>query len=138
MGFSQINKMEKDALKISGMHNGATPNVFRNAAKLRDDMTEPEMKLWEYLKTKPFGFKIRRQHPLAGYVLDFYCHKLRLLIEIDGGYHLTKEQKENDDERTKYIENLGITELRFTNNQVLQKYEDVITQINKRLRVGTL
>ena len=40
--------MEKDALKISGMHNGATPNVFRNAAKLRDDMTEPEMKLWEY------------------------------------------------------------------------------------------
>jgi len=138
VGFSQINKMEKDALKISGMHNGATPNVFRNAAKLRDDMTEPEMKLWEYLKTKPFGFKIRRQHPLAGYVLDFYCHKLRLLIEIDGGYHLTKEQKENDDERTKYIENLGITELRFTNNQVLQKYEDVITQINKRLRVGTL
>jgi len=130
--------MEKDALKISGMHNGATPNVFRNAAKLRDDMTEPEMKLWEYLKTKPFGFKIRRQHPLAGYVLDFYCHKLRLSIEIDGGYHLTKEQKEKDDERTKYIENLGITELRFTNNQVLQKYEDVITQINKRLRVGTL
>lgn len=130
--------MEKDALKISGMHNGATSNVFRNAAKLRDDMTEPEMRLWEYLKTKPFGFKIRRQHPLAGYVLDFYCHKLRLSIEIDGGYHLTKEQKEKDDERTKYIENLGITELRFTNNQVLQKYEDVITQINKRLRVGTL
>ena len=90
------------------------------------------------LKTKPFGFKIKRQHPLAGYVLDFYCHKLRLSIEIDGGYHLTKEQKEKDDERTKYIENLGITELRFTNNQVLQKYEDVITQINKRLCVGTL
>ncbi len=71
--------MEKDSLKISGMHDGATPKVSRNAAKLRDNMTESEKKLWEYLKTKPLGFKIRRQRPLAGYILDFYCHKFKII-----------------------------------------------------------
>ena len=45
--------MKKDPLKISGMHDGATPKVFRNAQKLRDSMTEPEKKVWSYLKTKP-------------------------------------------------------------------------------------
>ncbi|MEM6517631.1 MAG: DUF559 domain-containing protein, partial [Bacteroidota bacterium] len=80
--------MKKDPLKISGMHDSATPNIFKNAARLRSNMTEPKIKLWDYLKIKPKGFKFRRQHPIAGYVLDFYCHKLRLSIEIDGGYHL--------------------------------------------------
>ena len=63
--------MKKDELKISGMHDGATPSVFRNAQKLRDSMTEQEVKIWEFLKLKPMGYKLRRQHPLAGYVLDF-------------------------------------------------------------------
>ena len=125
--------MENDLLKISGMHCGATPKVFQNAAKLRDSMTDPEKNLWEYLRKKPLGFKFRRQHPLAGYVLDFYCHKLRLSIEIDGGYHLKKEQKEKDEERTEYLKNLGITEMRVTNNQVLRKFETVIENINDRL-----
>ena len=88
--------MKKDKLEITGMHDGATPSVFRNAAKLRASMTETEIILWEYLKTKPMSFKFRRQHPLAGYILDFYCHKLKLSIEIDGEYHLQKEQKEKD------------------------------------------
>jgi very-short-patch-repair endonuclease len=102
--------MKKDSLKKSGMHDGATPKVFKNAAKLRENMTQSEIRLWEYLKTKPFGYKFRRQHPIAGYVLDFYCHKLRLSIEVDGGYHLKKEQKEKDIERTAYLNSVGIIE----------------------------
>lgn len=86
--------MKNDDLNTSGMHNGATPSVFKNAAKLRASMTETEIRLRDYLRTKPIGFKFRRQHPISGYVLDFYCHKLRLSIEIDGGYHLQKEQIE--------------------------------------------
>ncbi len=70
---------------------------------------------------------------MAGYVLDFYCHKLRLSIEIDGSYHLKKEQKEKDEERTEYLKNFGITEMRITNNQVLRKLETVIENINNRL-----
>ena len=130
--------MKNDPLKILGMHGGTSPKVFQNAAKLRDNMTVSEKKLWGYLVTKPLGFTFRRQHPLAGYVLDFYCHKLRLSIEIDGNYHLKTEQKEKDEERTAYLKNLGITELRFTNDQVLQKFETVIENINNRLLAGIL
>ena len=54
--------MNNDPLKISGMHDGATPNIFKNAVKLRQNMTEPELMLWEYLRTKPLQFKFRRQH----------------------------------------------------------------------------
>jgi very-short-patch-repair endonuclease len=130
--------MEKDSFKISGMHDGATPSVFRNAAKLRASMTETEIIIWDYLKTKPMGFKFRRQHPISGYVLDFYCHKLILSIEIDGGYHLQKEQKEKDLERTNYLKRLEISEMRFTNDQVLNDYETIIEAINFKLRAGTL
>ncbi|MEM6517627.1 MAG: endonuclease domain-containing protein, partial [Bacteroidota bacterium] len=85
---------------------------------------------------KPKGFKFRRQHPIAGYVLDFYCHKLRLSIEIDGGYHLKKEQQEKDAERTAYLNEVGITEIRFTNDLVLNNFQEVIEQINIHLRMN--
>lgn len=111
------------------MHHGASPNVFRNAAKLRGSMTDTELKLWEYLRTKPDGIKFRRQHPIGGYVLDFYCHKLRLSIEIDGGYHLRPEQKVKDMERTSYLKDVGILEIRFANDDVLSKFEEVKTTI---------
>lgn len=101
-------------------------------------MTETELILWEYLKSKPMGFKFRRQHPISGYVLDFYCHQLRISIEIDGGYHLQKEQRVKDLERTNYLKSLGISEIRFTNEQVLNEYETVIKHINTALRAGAL
>jgi very-short-patch-repair endonuclease len=129
--------MKKDPLKISGMHDGATPKVFRNASKLRKNTTEAEIKLWEYLKTKPLGLKFRRQHPIAGFVLDFYCHKLKLSIEVDGGYHLKKEQKEKDIERTAYLNSVGIIEYRFTNQEILNQFDKSIELINSKLRVDT-
>lgn len=125
--------MSKDPLKISGMHDGASPKVFENAAKLRESMTDEEKLLWEYLKTRPMGFKFRRQHPIAGYVLDFYCHKLRLSIEIDGGYHLKIEQKKKDEERTNYLKQVGVSELRYTNKQVMKDFENVVQSIVEEL-----
>jgi hypothetical protein len=62
---------KKDPLQIEGMHYGATPKVFRNAARLRKNMTDSEKKLWAYLKSKPMGYKFRRQHPISRYILDF-------------------------------------------------------------------
>lgn len=130
--------MGKDKLKISGMHDDASPQIFKNAARLREDMTEPEKLLWEKLRLKPLGFKFRRQHPINKYVLDFYCHKLKLSIEIDGGYHLSREQREKDKERTETINELGIKEIRFTNNEVLVDIETVLSKIYSELRDGSL
>ncbi|RLD29825.1 MAG: hypothetical protein DRI75_01975 [Bacteroidetes bacterium] len=120
------------------MHDGATPKIFRNAAKLRFDMTEPEKLLWETLKTKPEGFKFRRQHPIKFFVLDFYCHKKRLSIEIDGGYHNNAEQKEKDNKKTTYLNGVGISEMRFTNTEVLDNIDSVMSKIIYKLLEDSL
>jgi very-short-patch-repair endonuclease len=128
--------MGKDELKNGGMHNYAPPVIFKNAARLRDTMTETEKLLWEKLRLKPMGFKFRRQHPINLYILDFYCHKLKLSIEIDGGYHLTKEQQLKDNERTKALNELGIKEIRFTDKDILENIEKVMSKIHEELRDG--
>ncbi len=103
------------------MHYGATPQIFHNARILRYRETQEEKILWEYLKGKPLGFKFRRQHPCGIYILDFYCHILKLSIEIDGGYHLKKEQIESD------------KELRFTNEQVNNQMPEIFKKIRSEL-----
>lgn len=127
---------ETDPLKRFGMHHDAKPEIFRNAAKLRENMTEAELKLWEFVRKKPLGYKFRRQHPIGVYVLDFYCHKLRISIEIDGDNHLNNEQKERDAERTTYLISLGITEYRLTNRDVLNDFDKTIEIVNGILRAG--
>ncbi len=116
------------------MHDGADAIIFENASKLRSRMTETESLLWERLKGKSLGFKFRRQHPINRYILDFYCHEQRLSVELDGNYHLNKEQALKDKERTGYLNSVGITELRFTNSDVLNDIEIVIKKINKELK----
>jgi len=99
-------------------------------------MTVAELRLWKYLKTKPEGFKFRRQHPIGCYVLDFYCHKLRLSIELDGAYHLSHSQKLKDAERTSYLTELGIVELRFSNEVIINELESWIEDFCEKLREG--
>ncbi len=122
--------MEKDWLKINGMHDGASPIIFAFAAKLRAEMTVPEKILWVYLKDKPMGFKFRRQHPIGRYVLDFYCHKKRLSIEIDGKNHDDLAQFVNDVERTGYLNRIGIKEIRFKNEDILHNIDKIKLSIN--------
>ena len=86
------------------MYKGAPPDSFAKAKFLRDNMTDAEKSLWEKLKdNKLKGFKFRRQHPIHIYIVDFYCHKLKLIIEIDGGYHDSKDQKLLDAERSELL-----------------------------------
>ncbi|OYX79721.1 MAG: hypothetical protein B7Y83_19215, partial [Flavobacteriales bacterium 32-34-25] len=67
------------------MWKGASPKIFSNAKKLRENQTEAEEKFWLAVKDNQVeGYKFRRQHPLSIYVVDFYCHALKLVIEIDG------------------------------------------------------
>ncbi len=65
---------------IDGMSKGATPKIYRNAIKLREKQTPAEEKLWEELKERKLGIRFRRQHPVAKYIVDFYCHQFKLAI----------------------------------------------------------
>jgi len=119
--------------KMNGMHTGAKPELFRFAEKLRRNMTEAELVLWEFFRTKKLSYKFRRQHPFDKYILDFYCHQLKLSIEIDGQYHDVIEQKILDEQRTIDITRLGITEIRFTNEEVINNYNQTLKIISKKI-----
>ena len=129
--------MDKNSLQSENMWKGASPKIFSNAKKLRDNATEAEEKLWLAVKNNQIeGFKFRRQHPLSFYIADFYCHALKLVIEIDGGYHLTEEQQLLDEERTKNIEFQGLKVIRFTNEEVLAQLPEVIDKIKAFIAMG--
>jgi very-short-patch-repair endonuclease len=108
---------------------------LKNAKQLRKAMTESEKHLWERLKKKQFfGYKFRRQHPMKDFIADFYCHPLKLVIEIDGGYHETKDQQAYDHGRTYEINELGVTVIRFKNEEVLLSMDGVLQQIEKCIK----
>ncbi len=117
----------------SHLHAGAQPEIFRFAALLRANMTEEENVLWEFLKQKPKGFKFRRQHPFHVYVLDFYCHKAKLSIEVDGKFHDHPDQKRLDDRRTDDLQKRGITEIRFSNEEIRANLDKVLSIIYSHL-----
>jgi imidazole glycerol-phosphate synthase subunit HisF len=112
------------------MHGGALKPLFQMAREHRNNSTPAEEILWSYLKTKPLGIKFRRQHPYSVYILDFYCHSLKLVIEVDGSIHNLEEVKNNDIERQGLLEKDGLRVLRFTNNELIHAYEKVIEDLN--------
>jgi very-short-patch-repair endonuclease len=112
------------------MFYGASRNTFEKAHELRYNMTKAEKKVWNELKNKNlFKVRFRRQLPVDIFVVDFYCHELKLAIEIDGSIHLEKEVSEYDAGRTHEIEKFGIKILRFTNDDVLNDINEVINKI---------
>jgi len=102
----------------SNMHGGAAKLLYQKARELRNNSTHAEQILWGYLKTKPLGFKFRRQHPYSIYILDFYCHSLKLVIEVDGSIHTIKEVIENDAVRQGLLEKDGLKVIRFSNEEI--------------------
>lgn len=111
------------------MFLGASNLIFEKAKTLRWDMTHAELILWSYLKQKPLGYKFRRQHPINIYVADFYCHRLKLIIEVDGSYHQQPDIAERDRERQKHLESEGMAFIRFTNRQIEKEFETVTAHI---------
>ena len=94
-------------------------------------MTLAEKILWEHLRAKRFnGLKFRRQQIIEGFIVDFYCHSLGLVIELDGEIH--DKQKEYDIERDKILSSKQLTILRFTNQQVPEDVESVLNTIAKK------
>jgi len=116
------------------MHYGASNLIFQKAEELRKFPTHEEEILWGYLSESQLGVKFRRQHPIFNYIADFYCHSIKLVIEIDGSIHDKEDVKINDERRQKEIESFGITVIRFTNNEVKNTPESVLQSINEEIK----
>lgn len=102
---------------------------FDNAKEMRKTPTEAEELLWQNLRNRQTGYKFRRQHPIENYIADFVCLDVWLIVEVDGGYHTSIEQKENDSNRDTFLKELGFTTLRFSNEEVLHNLNIVIKTI---------
>ena len=101
----------------------------KNAQHLRKNMTKEERHLWyDFLKTYPVQF--RRQYAIGTYIADFYCHQAKLVVELDGSQHYDPAGQQYDQNRTLFMENQGLTVLRFSNSDILNRFDSVCRQID--------
>ncbi|MEJ6781490.1 endonuclease domain-containing protein [Aminobacter sp. Piv2-1] len=102
----------------------------RNARKMRKQMTDAELKLWNELRAhRLMGLGFRRQLPIAGYIVDFACPSHKLIVELDGSQHAIAENVELDAARSQKLKSLGWTILRFWNDDVLRDIDNVCSHI---------
>ena len=125
------------------MWKGARSEIFKRAEYLRNNPTEAEKLLWEKLNCDPFKkYHFRRQHPIHHFIADFYSHGLKLIIELDGGYHEKEDQQKKDDIRTDLLSFQGLDIIRFTNQEVMENMETVLKTLEEKIKTipfsGTL
>ena len=108
-----------------------------NAKYSRAHPTQAEAIMWQLLKGKQLGISFRRQHIFGEYIVDFVCLECKLVVEIDGGYHATLQQQENDILRTQWLNNYGFNVIRFTNEEVINATETVIKRIKENINGRT-
>ena len=113
------------------MYYGASNIIFQKAEELRNRMTSAEEVLWKHIHINEWKLKFRRQHPISNYVVDFYCHTIKLVIELDGGIHEVEDIKRYDAEREKNLKDLGLTVIRFKNEEVLKQIKTVLKKISE-------
>lgn len=114
--------------------NPYQPHLKDFAQKNRKSPTPEERKLWyEFLRQHTFQF--RRQRPFGCYIVDFYCSSARLVVEVDGSQHFSKDGKEWDLNRTAYLNSLGLQVLRFTNRQVQDEFDAVCAAIDSAIEM---
>ena len=108
--------------------------LLQRARRLRQDASNAEQVLWSRLRDRSIlGVKFRRQQVLAGYILDFYCHQAKLAVELDGGQHGEPDGRSRDAHRDAVLGGLGVSVLRFWNNEVLTNISGVLEAIQQRL-----
>lgn len=107
-------------------------NLVANAQALRKAMTPEERHLWyDFLKKLPFN--IRRQHNIENYIVDFYIAKAKIVIEIDGAQHSLPENRKSDEERDKILASWGILVLRYSNQDINERFSAVTQDILQKL-----
>ena len=130
MGDEPIDPRESEA-RGRARHGtvGADPKTIKLARKLRKEMSLPEVLLWRELKGKPLGMKFRNQFGLLGYVADFACVEVRLLIEVDGIAHDMGDRQQRDEQRSAELEFHGWQVIRIAAKDVLKDYREVAESI---------
>lgn len=116
---------------MSKIHNNIILKDRRT--ELRRKETTTEKILWFYLRSNKLGVKFKRQHSVGGYILDFYCSEKKLIVELDGEVHNTKEAQEYDKVRDKFFKELGYATLRFLNREIENDIDEVLDKISKFL-----
>ena len=117
------------------MAGRASPELVRRAKDLRFNATPEERLLWSQLKNRKFAeTRWLRQYPVAGYVLDFYCARAKLVVELDGSQHELPDSVDYDVARTQYLGARGLRVLRFRNAEVRQDVGSVLERIEAELR----
>ncbi|MDB9823335.1 endonuclease domain-containing protein [Deltaproteobacteria bacterium] len=111
-----------------------TASLITNARHLRQKMTNAEKKLWNHLRGKQMQLRFRRQIPFDQYILDFYCPKATLVIEVDGSQHYTKEGMKRDHMRDSYLQQHGLKVLRFSDRDVLMNISGVQQKIYEEIK----
>ncbi|MBQ2795313.1 MAG: endonuclease domain-containing protein [Oscillospiraceae bacterium] len=105
-------------------------DLVNTAKELRRNMTFEEKTLWyRFLSSYPIRFK--RQKTIGNYIVDFYCDKAKLVVEIDGAQHYKPDAKEYDKRRTEYFESLGLSVIRFLNSDIDVRFEETCNYIDK-------
>lgn len=106
------------------------PQLLEFAKNMRHNATDAEYLMWQLLRNKRFmNLKFRRQHVIKPYIVDFYCHEIGLVIELDGSQHNTEDGKEYDAERTQFLEALGLNVVRYWNHDVLSQTDVVLEDL---------
>jgi very-short-patch-repair endonuclease len=107
---------------------GAHPAKLAAARWMRAKPTAAEAELWSALRGRQLcGWKFRRQHVIAGYIVDFYCAQLRLALEVDGGVH--RGRRADDRERQERLASVGVRVVRLRNVDVLERLDDVLNEV---------
>ncbi|MFI5188608.1 MAG: acetylglutamate kinase [Chitinophagales bacterium] len=117
------------------MFYGAGSLIFKKAEELRKNMTSAEKIIWQHIRINEWKLKFRRQHPISNFVVDFYCHPLKLVIEIDGDIHNNENIKKNDILRERTLISFGLKVLRFSNEEVYKNSRTVLRKINETIRI---
>ena len=104
-----------------------------NATELRKNMTPEERKLWyEFLRQYPYQF--RRQKPFGSFIADFYCARAKIVVELDGRQHLMEEVRWYDEERTAYLNSLGLEVIRIANKDIHKNFLTVCEYIDRKVK----
>ena len=112
------------------MNQRMNSQLLQFAKSMRHAATDAENLLWQRLCAKRFmNLKFRRQHVIKPYIVDFYCHEIGLVIELDGGQHNTEDGRAYDVERTQFLEALGLKVVRYWNHDVLNRTEVILDNL---------
>jgi len=106
-----------------------TKEKLQRARELRREMTSSEKLLWQELRSNKLGVHFRRQQIIAGFIVDFYCHKAALVVEVDGEIH--DLQQEEDARREKVLSEMGLKIVRFRNEEILNNLPIVVKRIKE-------